>query len=296
MSFLFTKQNQKLPDIYRYDFQPRVRQRLLLTFRHYAKRAFSDESRYLLDEVASLLQREYGHLDDSQVDTVSYTERPALLTHLQHCNDGKVVDFILAGFRASSYYGKQEGVNEINRIMREEGIGYEFTEYIERPGRDFDKPYKTFPKVIKKDNEITHREIVRPCLAVLEHSDFRAANEHFTKAFDHYRQADYRACIFECESAYETVIKTICQKKRWDYRPDRDTLRPLLEACKNGELAYEFYFDLGVLQSPGHIRNRLGGHGQEPQGGHPPEGHHAAHMIHVTSSHILFMTRCAGMT
>jgi len=272
-----------------------------MTFEHLSAPPYNPNGTFahLLEDVASTLARQYGGLYRPSYMAASMNANPAIEHFLGVVEPNYVIAFILACFRSWHYQAGQEGVNAINRILREAALGYEFTPYVER---EVEQPGKwrkrkaieiDYPEVITKQDEVTHAEIIKPCLAVLGKPLFKAAGDHLLKAHDHYRNGNCREAITEALSALETTLKTICTEKGWQYQANKDGLDKLTEIVTKNGLVFPFYDS--VLKSTGTIRSRLGAHGKEPQPIFAPSNEHVEHMLNLTSSHILFLTRSAGL-
>ena len=85
--------------------------------------------RYYLGNIGFKLQEKY-ELDADLRCHPNIWE--AVQSHIEICNAAKFLDFLLWVFVTESWassYG-QRGVDEINKILREEGIGYEFSPYV----------------------------------------------------------------------------------------------------------------------------------------------------------------------
>jgi hypothetical protein len=205
-------------------FEDRVRSRILRTFQQLAAPDYNPNGTFshLLDDVANVLATQYGDLYRPAYRAASRSDIPAIEHFLGVPDPKMVIDFLLACFRSWHYQAGQKGVDEINQILHEEGIGYEFTAYVERtvekPGGGWRKK-KTieidYPEVMLKNEEQTHAEIVKPCLAVLGKPIFKAAGEHMLKAHEHHRNGNCREAITEALSALETTLKTICTEMGW---------------------------------------------------------------------------------
>lgn len=73
------------------------------------------------------------------------------------------------------------------------------------------------------DSEFSHSEVVKPTMSFLADPIYKGANEEFLKAHEHYREGRYKECLNECLKAFESCLKTICQKRSWEYDDKRST-------------------------------------------------------------------------
>lgn len=72
-------------------------------------------------------------------------------------------------------------------------------------------------QIMKIDSAHIVEEIIEPVLDFLRNREFKSANEQFLSAHEHYRNGRYGDCITNASSAFETVIKIICDGKKWNY-------------------------------------------------------------------------------
>src|SRR5579871_6060283 len=97
------------------------------------------------------------------------------------------------------------------------------------------------------------------------------------------REGDYAEASTWCNSAFESVLKTICDLKGWAYNP-KDACAALLDTCRSNGLFWPFYTE--TLKGIGTIRNNLGSaHGRGPAPKYKAGREHASHMIATTCSH-----------
>ena len=225
----------------------------------------------------------------------NYDDMELGLAHFMAADTSRAIDFI-EYMCHSQFMDWYMPLNGINNILREEGIGFEFSPYVYKTYDTPQGPKPTvdlavYPEATKKTDEAVHRDVVMPALKVLGRNEFAAANTHILAAHEHYRHGHRREAITECLSALETTLKTICQVKQWQYRQDKDTLGALVDVAKEHGLVFDFYDQ--PLKSTGTIRSRLGAHGTEPTPTYEPNDVHVEHMIHTTSAHILMLIRLA---
>ena len=236
---LFSKRNQPPKDVLQYDLPQRVRQRLLQVLRQRLdddqwsmtpNQGFGYE--YTLDQVGRNLLTKYGTLKAPQ-DSRSPAE--AALHHFIACETEEALDFIEAIFRVQPVFHVKNCVEPLNGVFQEEGIGFELTPLRENdvgPGQIMGRPAGRrieydFPRIIRKDAEYLHSEVIRPCLEALGRPGFETALAEMMKAHEAYRNKQYADAITDACSAFESVMKTICTRKKWAFNPDKDTCAPL---------------------------------------------------------------------
>lgn len=91
--------------------------------------------------------------------------------------------------------------NQLNNCFLEESFGYQIN------GN----------QIMRIDSEFHHREVIERVLVFLRDSEFKSANKEFLSAHEHYRNGRYGDCITNASSAFETVIKIICDDNNWNY-------------------------------------------------------------------------------
>ena len=111
-----------------------------------------------------------------------------------------------------------------------------------------------YPKVIRKDSELLHSTATLPVLQLLSDGSYAAANKEFLEALEAYRKGDYDDCLTKCGSAFESVLKVICDRKRWPYQ-QTDTASQLIHTVVE-KAGLEPFFEQ-PLMLVATIRNRL---------------------------------------
>ena len=174
----------------------------------------------------------------------------------------------------------QEAIDELNARFKEHGVGYRFENGL----------------ITRIDSEFIHAEIVRPALSLLEGKLYAGAQEEFLKAHEHYRKGNYKEALNACSNAFESVMKSICTERGWDYSANRSGAAGLIGICFERQLIDEFWqskFNAlrSLLESsvPA-ARNKKSGHGQGPKPIDVPE-HVVAYVLHMTASAIVFLAK-----
>lgn len=143
---------------------------------------------------------------------------------------------------------------------------------------------EAYPLVIRRESEVVHQSAIKPALDLLSASTFGEASREFRNALVDYRQGDYQDCLTKCGSAYESVMKVICEQKDWP--PQRDAAKLLDNILSRTNLPR---FLRQPLIQAAVIRNELGsahGAGTEPR---EVTAHLAQYAINVTASAILLL-------
>lgn len=296
---LFSRRNSPKPSEIRYDIPRDVRSRLLHSIDGWSH----GDVHLALEEVERTLLQEYGGLSSSRFEAARVSDSP-LINHFMSCRDEKVLDFLEALFQASHYGGGQEGVDRVVKILREHGIGYDFTPLIVEEKsvttHMFGVPHQAiqlhyqYPEAYRVDHEILHQEVIGPVVSLLSDSRLVVASKEFREALRHHRSGQHAEAITACASAFESVLKTICDLKRWRYDPDKDTCAGLVDVCQRHGLFPSFYTDL--FKRTGTIRNKLGSaHGRGPTQSFKPDSIESEHLLYMTGSQIIALCRWAGL-
>lgn len=167
-----------------------------------------------------------------------------------------------------------QAIDELNQRFVEHQLGYE---YIAR-------------EIIRKDNQYTHEEMIKPALSLIYENGFEKAQEEFLLAHKHHREHRDKDCIVAAQRAFESTLKAICTKMNWQYSKG-DRLPELVTAVRKNGLFPE-YLDNGLntyiaMMKTGlpTVRNNAGGHGDDPTTEAVPS-YIARYALHLTASNI----------
>lgn len=148
--------------------------------------------------------------------------------------------------------GIDKAIAELNYRFKQHNLGYEFLK----------------GEIIRIDNKVLHQEVVKPALRLLYEEGFEGAEEEFRKAFGYRRKGDNKNVILEAEKAFESTMKTICDKKSYTYDKEKDTAKKLIEILETNNF-YPAYMsshmaNLRITLETGLpvVRNKKAGHGQ----------------------------------
>jgi hypothetical protein len=303
---LFSKRHKRLrgevPDVYKYDVIPeRFRVQVVHILRDTLgnEAAYRDVHRYPMvrgayQGVNRVLCREYGLLSLVQEDEYASGDRiveDIFDFFLKEQDYERVLDVIELAFiaidgftRKRDYLHRQDAskqadaaIDELNARFKEHGIGYEY-----KDGRLF-----------RIDSEFVHAEAVKPALNLLSGQLYQTANNEFLTAHEHYRHQRYEDSLTWAVKSLESVMKAICEKRKWSYK-QTDTAKKLIDTCFQNGLIPDFWqshfsalrctLESGVPTA----RNALGGHGQGTQPVQVPQ-YLAAHVLHMTASTLVFL-------
>lgn len=308
----YSRRTMPQPETYRYDVPMQIRRRILHTLAALAKdwpNPFDLEE--VMTQVETQVLERYGEFY-RPLSNAACVHNDRLLNHFLCCSNEMALDFIEMCFRTRSGCGRQDGVEAINAIFQDEAIGYELTAWREidtgEPaslfGRVFANGKNVFssgktiriehPQIIKKDEQYTHKEIIQPCLAALCHPKLATANSEMLVSLEGYRAGRYAAALTSCGSAFESVLKTICQHHGWAFSPDKDTCSKLVGICRDNGLFPPFY--VPIFEATGTIRNKLGdAHGRGPSPAYSVGKEHVDHMLQLTAANIILLVRLAKL-
>lgn len=145
-----------------------------------------------------------------------------------------------------------KAIKELNFRFKQHQLGYEFVN----------------GEIIRIDTTIIHKEIIKPALKLLYEEGFSGAEEEIRRAFEKRRNSDNKNAILEAGKAFESTMKTICDKKGYPYDKAKDTAQKLINILESNHF-YPPYMtahltNLRTTLETGLpvIRNKTSGHGQ----------------------------------
>ena len=171
-----------------------------------------------------------------------------------------------------------DAIAELNHRFREHGIGYQY-----QGGQ-----------IIAVNSQYLHSEVVEPAISLLHDANFEGALQEFMAAHEHYRKGNYKEAIVNAGSAFESTMKTICEKRNWAY--SRDTASALIDTVFGNhlippEMRSHFTGLRSALESGvPTLRNQAGrgAHGQGSATVNVPD-YLAAYCLHLTAASIVFL-------
>lgn len=168
-------------------------------------------------------------------------------------------------------------VGEINTRFVEHRVGFQY-----QSGR-----------IIVQTNMLLHSDVTTPALTLLCDPVFEGANQEFMKAHEHFRYGRNSECLVECNKAFESTMKIICNRRNWSYA-STDTAKKLIDTCLSNKLVPTFtqqqLSSLRTLLESGipTIRNKKAGHGQGVDR-HEVSPHLARFALHLTGAAIVLL-------
>lgn len=220
------------------------------------------------NEIHQMLLYRHGKFQLS--DGTPQSRAEDAMNFLLTCKDEEFFDFIEYIFRVKCLFhiSIEENVivAEINELFASENIGYELTEIVKEEvveavndypfsGRE-QRIIKTvaYPQVIKKDDQFIHTETIMPALNLLSEPKYKTANREYLEALEDYRKGDYGDCLTKCGSTFESVMKIICESKKWRYEQTDTASKLLTIIIKESEIETFFNDPLIIIAT---LRNRL---------------------------------------
>ncbi|CUP63170.1 hypothetical protein BH721_10695 [Clostridium baratii] len=272
------KQREHISDIYIYDDIPT---KLRIQIIHIWNDAIGNDheawefiNKTMLKELGKLqLVREYFNYDHEYCKEFL----------LKHDNVEEVIDIVELSFlvidkiiRKRDPFGQRndrcqkadDAITDLNYRFKENSVGYEYIE----------------GKIIRVDRMFTHNEIVKPSIKLLYEEEFEGACNEFLKAHEHYKNKEYKDSILYSGKAFESTMKTICEKLKYPYDKEKHTANKLIGILCDKDfipISLKTHFD-GLDKAIGGIRtsldsglptlrNRKGGHGQGDEVVYVPE-------------------------
>lgn len=252
------------------------------------------------DEIHQMLLYRHGKLQLS--DGYPQSKAEDTIRFLIDCRYDEFFDFIEYIFKVQCLFRvsteENKIVAEINELFTSENVGYELTEIVkeeviepvnEHPffGSE-QKVVKTvsYPKIIRKDDQVIHTITIMPALNLLSEPKYKTANQEYLEALEDYRKGDYGDCLTKCGSAFESVMKIICDSKGWQYK-QTDTASTLLTTIINKSGLESFFEQPLIIIAT--LRNRLSkSHGA---GVAPKEvtQNYARYALNATAAAIVFL-------
>ena len=204
-------------------------------FRSRALRRFLDEfptvayTTQFLDELSSKLSYLYGKWSLS-----GETKDPMrdIAEFLVSCADDQFFDFLELAFQSPLIWDAPNVINafnlirDINFFFQADALPFQLTGLVTRVGNSERSTHRdptsrsrarivvdAFPQLISLENDVVHETAVQPTLTLLADPHFKVANQEFLEALADYRKGDFRDSVIKSLSAFESVLKVVCQRK-----------------------------------------------------------------------------------
>lgn len=210
------------------------------------------------------------------------------------CKDEHFLDVIEITFKghfAGISWPSNPLIPSINKFFAVDDLPYHLTEYtvVESQSSKYtgtEIKLTEYPRIIAKDNQAVHQGVIEPTLHLLSSNEFQHANAEFLKALEDHRKGDYQDCLVKCGSAFESVMKVLCDKRGITYK-QTDPASPLIKALMSKSQLDSFWEQPLTLIAT--VRNRLSSaHGAGTQAKVVPH-HVATYAVNATASAILLL-------
>lgn len=269
MAFKFFSQRQRgeeVPDVLQYDDLPvefrnqcyyiasdicnaiecRLSKALIEGYcREKGSKFFRFHKIYDLDDVKSLFSQ---CIDD--MDTSDFLD---LIDYMYHClysfiNIGDIYKYL----SPASVESINKAFKDLNDRFKQHNLGYEVTN----------------GTLIRVDNQVVHAQYIKPALQLLCDEEFAGAEDEYRKAFEARCAGNNKDAILNAGKCFESVLKTICEKKKYSFNPQKDTANTLVNILKAQGFFPEYLEShlngiITTLQSGAPtVRNKVAGHGQ----------------------------------
>jgi hypothetical protein len=168
-------------------------------------------------------------------------------------------------------------IKELNYRFQEHAIGYQYEG----------------GQIVEVNSQYLHAETVEPAVSLLHDAQFDGPLQEFLQAHKHYRERNNKEAIAEALKAFESTMKTICDKRKWGYSQG-DSASKLLTILFDQQLVpseMQSHFNgLRTTLESGvpTLRNRRAGHGQGSDPTKVPD-YLVAYALHLTASNIVFL-------
>ncbi|MGA2146712.1 MAG: hypothetical protein ABSH49_17315 [Bryobacteraceae bacterium] len=219
------------------------------------------------------------------------------------CPGVEFLDFLEDIFSNDAFFqvnlGDASIVDELNALLRQDRLPYSLTHFVweevqQTSGRfqgHMSRQIRAYPKVIMKESEILHASAIAPALELLSQPHFAGADGEFRAALEDYRKGDIGDCLVKCGSAFEIVLKVICQRKRWPYK-QTDTANTLIKTVLTNTSLENYFEPLLIIIAT--LRNKMStAHGAGSTPRQVPR-HLAQYALNITASAMLMLVQESG--
>ena len=219
-----------------------------------------------------------------------FNDASAYEKYVDVCNDANFLDLmdytftvIVSNKAAANIIGKEKinsAIEELNYRFKQYSLGYEFIN----------------GKLIEKTNEQIHKEIIKPALHLLNNKAFQGAEQEYFQAFDFFKEGKNKEAILNAIKAFESVLKTICEKMKYPYDREKDGAKQLLQHLSENNF-YPNYLEShltgirSTLESGAPtLRNKKAGHGQGAEVVNVSD-EYAEYALNLVATNIVFLVK-----
>ncbi len=280
-------------DVFEYNvFPPSFRNQLFYIFSDLIK-PFEEFNPNFWDEVELLFCREKGLKHMGHFPVSSYHGKENIECYISECDNLDLLDFIDYYFNLFDLSFRDlrpednpiydadgtvsDAIKELNDRLKQHNLGYEFID----------------SQLIRIDNTLIHKEIVKPALNLLSEEGFEGAEDEIIEAFEARRKGDNKNAILNSCKSFESTMKTICEKNGYAYT-EKDAAKNLINILADNEFFPKYMSTYlqnlkNILESGTPvIRNKQAGHGQGTEVVEP-SNEFTDYAIHLAATNILFL-------
>ncbi len=302
-------ENSGKPVIYRYDALPReFKVQVNYIWRDAIGNPLAFPASYFSNPVRSEKVQWWAEIHDSLArengvsNLVSVPGTPQVSQRMEHCvqflHKSEDVDqvlslieisfrFIDTVIREIEHRNSLEGwsiaqlpddaINELNYRFLEHAIGYQYEA----------------GQIVEVNSQYLHSETVEPAISLLHDAGFDGALQEFMRAHKHYRERNNKEAIAEALKAFESTMKTICDRRMWSYSRNDTAIKLTGVLFDNHLIPLEMQSHFNSLRTTLEsgvptLRNRRAGHGQGSGTVEVPD-YLAAYALHLTASNIVLL-------
>lgn len=216
--------------------------------------------------------------------------------YIETCNDEDLLDVLdlffnfidgpLRKIRPSNNYNynpdenANKAIKELNYRFKQHNLGYEFKN----------------SQIIIINNTFLHKTAVKPTLKLLVENGFEGAEQEMLSAYEKRRKGDNKNAILEAGKAFESTMKTICDKLGYSYDKNSSTAKKLISILENNGF-FPAYMNNHLTNVKNTletglpvVRNKISGHGQGEQVISVPE-EYVDYALHLAATNMLFLMR-----
>jgi hypothetical protein len=227
----------------------------------------------------------------------------APLVYLVRCPGKEFLDFLEDIFSVETFrqisIGDDTAIDELNGLLSLDKLPYHVTRFVKETVIEPVRFSATrtviytreYPKVIMKESETLHATAIEPALTLLQKGHFQNANQEYLAALEDYRKGDFGDCLTKCGSAFESVLKVICERKGWPYK-QTDVASTLVKTVLD-KTSLDTYFE-PLLMIVATLRNKLSSAHGAGTSAKQPARHLAQYALNATASAILLVAQETG--
>ena len=178
-------------------------------------------------------------------------------------------------YRGLNMTGEQ-AIQELNGRFLERGLGYEFHN----------------GQLVQFSSQVAHTQIIHQALFLLNNRYYRGPDQEFRLAFEHYKKGRAKETISAASNSFESLMKAICDKRKWDYDNNLPAGK-LLKILRDNNLFEKELFDPLSHGLPT-VRNQFSGHGD---GANPKQVSMeiAEYALHLAASNMILLVKAEAV-